>query len=562
VARERESVDVVVIGSGAGGAPAALTLAEAGARVLILEKGPYYSLGDFTHDEVSICRRDFWVPWEHLDPHTIRKGAEPEARVTREGWVSQCVGGGTVHMSGFFYRLHAEDFRLATLTGGLDGAELADWPIDLAELEPFYDLAEVRVGVSGQAGLNPFEVRKRPFPLPPLHPHPAAALVDEAARGLGLTPFPTARAVLSRSYGGRPPCNYCGFCGEYGCENGSKSSVLASLLPPAEASGRCEIRAGCMASRIEVDGQDRVQGVVYLDAQGVERRVQARVVVLAASAIESARLLLLSADGRHPHGLANGTGLVGKHLTLSTFGKGTAILDRAQVAARLGADHMDLPFLQRSLQDDYWNPRLGAALPKGGTHNFLLHHPNPINAGVRMAMDAKWTLWGQPLKEALRRYFHDELWIEFEVFGEFLPVPGSFVDLDPRAKDRWGLPAARISVAHHPVADDVNRLMVRRGLDVLEAMQPRPVKVYPWAWANTTYHLQHGTCRFGDDPGRSVLDRDCQAHEVRNLYVTDASFMPTSGGCPATPTILANSFRVASKIAERFRRGEIARGQV
>jgi len=559
---QREAVDVVVVGSGAGGAPVALCLAEAGARVLVLEKGPYYTVRDFTHDEVSVCRRDFWVPWEHLDPHTIRKAGEPEARVTREGWVSQCVGGGTVHMSGFFYRLHAEDFRLATLTGGVRGAELADWPIDLAELEPFYDLAEVRVGVSGQAGLNPFELRRRPFPLPPLPPHPAAALVDEAARGLGLQPFPTPRAVLSRPYGGRPPCNQCGFCGEYGCENGSKSSVLASLLPLAEATGRCEIRPGCMACRIEVDAEDRAAAVVYFDPAGVERRVGARVVVVAASAIESARLLLLSAGGRHPQGLANGQGLVGKHLTFSTFGKGTAVLDRAAVVARLGGDHLDLPFLQRSLQDDYWNERLGSGLPKGGTHNFLLHHPNPINAGVRLAMDSKWTLWGQPLKDALRRYFHEEIWAEFEVFGEFLPVPGCYVDLDPGVKDRWGLPAARITMAHHPLADDVNRLMVRRGLDVLEALQPKPIRVVPWAWANTTYHLQQGTCRFGDDPSRSVLDRDCQAHEVPNLYVTDASFMPTSGGCPATPTILANAFRVGHKIAERFRRGEIPRGKL
>jgi choline dehydrogenase-like flavoprotein len=552
-----ERVDVVVVGSGAGGAPVAVSLAEAGARVLVLEKGPYYTIRDFTHDEVAICRRDFWIPWEHLDPHTIRRAGEARARVTREGWTSQCVGGATVHMSGFHYRLHAEDFRLRTLTGGLEGAELADWPISLEELEPFYDLAEVRLGVSGQAGLNPFEQRKRPYPLPALHPHPTARLVDEAALGLGLKPFPTARAVLSRAYGARPPCNYCGFCGEYGCENGSKSSVLASLIPQAEATGRCEVRPGSMVFRVLADAQDRAHGVEYFDPHGEVHRVEARVVVLAASAIESARLLLLSSGGRHPHGLANGSGLVGRHLTFSTFGKGTAILDRARCVAKLGAAFMDLPFLQRSLQDDYWNERL--PLPKGGTHNFLLHHPNPINAGVRMCMDSKWTLWGEPLKEALRRYFHEEIWAEFEVFGEFLPVPGCYVDLDPEHKDRWGLPVARISVAHHPAADDANRLMVRRGLDVLEAMRPEPVKVFPWTWANTTYHLQHGTCRFGVDPQASVLDRDCQAHEVANLYVTDGSFMPTSGGCPATPTILANAFRVASRISERFRRGELPR---
>jgi choline dehydrogenase-like flavoprotein len=279
------------------------------------------------------------------------------------------------------------------------------------------------------------------------------------------------------------------------------------------------------------------------------------VVVLAASAIESARLLLLSADGRNPDGLANGSGLVGRNLTFSTFGKGTGIFDRQKLVGHLGPKFFDLPFLLRSFQDDYWNERL--PLPKGGTHNFLLHHPNPINAAVRLAMDSKWNLWGKALKARMNHYFHQEFWIEFEVFGEFLPTPGCMLDLDPDHKDLWGLPVARITMDHHQVADDVNRLMTRKGLDILEAIKPRAEKVYPWAWANTTYHLQHGTCRFGDDPGRSVLDRDCQSHEVKNLYVTDGSFMPTSGGVPATPTIMANALRVADRIAERFRKWDV-----
>ena len=125
----REEADVVVVGSGAGGAPVAATLAEAGARVVILEKGPYYTSQDFVHDEVEICRRDFWVPYLHDDPNTIRKTGSAPAKRTRAGWTSCCVGGATVHMSGFFYRLNRSDFRLAERTGGIRDAEITDWPI-------------------------------------------------------------------------------------------------------------------------------------------------------------------------------------------------------------------------------------------------------------------------------------------------------------------------------------------------------------------------------------------------------------------------------------------------
>ncbi len=553
----KDTVDVVVIGSGAGGAPVALTLAQAGAQVVVLEKGPYYSVRDFTHDEVAICRRNFFIPSIQDDPHTIRKGDETQAHRTIEGWISQCVGGGTVHMSGFSYRFNEKDLRLKSLTGGIADAQLADWPLTLAELTPYYDRAEVLLGMSGQAGTNPFEPPRRPFPLPAVRQHPAALLIDEAGSSLHLHPFPTQRALLSRAYGGRPPCNYCGFCGEYGCENGSKSSMLSTLIPEAEATGRCEIRAGCMACRINVDEHARAHSVEYVQRDGSTREIFARVVVLAASAIESARLLLLSTGNAFPHGLANGSGLVGKNLTFSTFGKSTAIFDRQALTARLGLEGMSLPFLQRSCQDHYWIEKAGLALPKGGTYNFLFHHPNPINAAVRLALDSNWALWGQPLKDRMHQYFHDEIWMECEIFGEFLPWQGCSMDLDPGVKDRFGLPAARISIKHHPADQEVSRWMVKQSMDVFNAIKPAPKQVNAWTWGTTTYHLQGGTCRFGTEPSQSVLDPSCQAHEVKNLYVTDGSFMPTSGGAPATPTIIANSFRVADIIAERFRRKDI-----
>jgi choline dehydrogenase-like flavoprotein len=555
--RFSETTDVVVIGSGAGGAPVAAVLAEAGASVVVLEKGPYYTPRDFVHDEVKICNRNFWVPYPQDDPHTIRKSDDMPARTTTDGWMSQCVGGATVHMSGYFYWLKPSDFQLATLTGGIEGADIADWPISYDELLPYYHLMEARIGVSGRAGVNPFESRTRPFPLPPLRPHPAAQLFDRGARALGLHPYPTPRAITSRVFGRRPPCNLCGLCGDYGCENASKSSTLVTFIPAAESTGRCQVRVKCMARRILADKTDKAVGVEYIDPKGEIRRIGARVVCLAASAVESARTLLISKTNRFPSGLANRNGLVGKNLTFSTFGRGTAKFSREDLVNALGEDGMGLPFLQRSIQDHYFMAEQGLPMPKGGTYNFILQHPNPINAAIRLARDEKYQLFGDAFKKRLKEYFSSELFVEFEIFGEALPWQGTYVDLDPKVRDRFGLPAARITCQNHPAANAVNKKMVGHGLEMLEAMTPRAKRVWAYTWESTTFHLQQGTCRFGRDPSTSVLDPSCQAHEVRNLYVTDGSFMPTSGGVPSTPTIMANALRVASHIRDRFKRREV-----
>ena len=556
----RDEADVVVVGSGAGGAPVALTLAEAGARVVVLEKGPYYTVRDFVHDEIAICHRDFWVPYPSEDPHVLvkgdAKGAAPPAH-TNEYWTGACVGGGTVHMTGYCYRFKESDFRLKTLTGGIPDSDIADWPIPYAEMVPFYDLVDARLGVCGDAAANPFDQPRRPYPLPPLAANPVAELVDEAAHALGFHPYPTPRALLSLPYGGRPPCNQCGFCGDYGCENGAKSSVLATLLPAAEATGRCEIRPRCTARRVIIDANNRAIGVEYVDEKGRPHGVRARVVCLAATAVESARILLLSQTAGFPRGLANNNGLVGRNLTFSTAGKATAIFDRAEIVKRLGEKDLDLPFLQRSAQDDYWNPDAGLPHPKGGTYNFILLHKNAISAAERIFKDRQSRIWGAALKERIRALYHDEFWAEFEVFSEFLPWKGVWMDLDPERKDRFGAPVARIHLRHHKADHEAGRRLVDRGAEILKAIRPSPKTVYTAMWGTTTPHLQHGSCRFGDDPATSVLDRSCQAHEVKNLYVTDGSFMPTSGGVPATLTILANSFRVAHLLRERFLRREI-----
>ncbi|HEY3358307.1 MAG TPA: GMC family oxidoreductase [Polyangia bacterium] len=554
MSRGREEVDVLVVGSGGGGGTLACALAEAGARVLVLEKGPHYSLYDFTHDELAICRRNFFVPYVSDEPHLVRRNGERHQR-TNDGWISCCVGGGTVHMSGFFFRLHRDDLQQRTRLGAPAGSTVEDWPIPYEELARWYDRAEILIGVSGQAGENPFdEPRAGAFPLPPLLAHPAGRRLADAARGLGWHPFTTPRAVLSDAYDGRPPCNYCGFCGSYGCENGSKSSVLSTFIPRALKTGRCRLRAQAMVREITVDENGRARGAVYQDRAGGLHEVRARAVVVACSAIESARLLLLSRSSRFPQGLANSSGLVGKNLSFSLFAAVEADFRRDGGAKSVPVFDGALPWLGVAVQDFYRLPA-AAGGHKGGTLRFDFVHPNPIYNAEHVAKHTDPPLFGQALKDRLRRHFRDTRTLECEIFAEYLPSAETFVELDPDARDRYGLPAARVSVAHHPTDVPVARFLAERAQELFRAMGADEVRVA--AALGTTFVLQHGTCRFGVDPARSVLDPTCRAHDVPNLYVVDGSFMPTSGGVPTTLTIQANALRVADALAGRLTRREL-----
>ncbi len=547
--------DVCVVGSGAGGAPVAHALAQAGFSVVVLEKGPRYERSDFVHDEIAICRRDFFVPSIEDDPHVVvPEGKRP--RRSSMGWIARCVGGGTVHMSGYFYRLHPVDFRMASEFGASEGLSLADWPISYDDLEPWYARVERLIGVSGRAGANRFDPpRSTEYPLPPVRVHPASAFIDRACLGLGYNSFPTPRAIVSEAYQGRSPCLYCDFCGSYGCEVGAKSSTLATLLPMAEATGRCRIEPGAFAVSVEVGAGGRATGCLVRDAGGTERRVRARVVVLACSAVETARLLLLSRSRGHPDGLANSSGLVGRNLQFSSYSGGAGVfrLDRPEEERRILLERH--PFVGRSLQDFYRLPSgTASGLDKGGTIRFGFPHPNPIFTALRLARLEGGLAWGATLKRRMRKHWLETRTIEFEAFADFHPNPGTRVELDPDVVDRWGLPAARIHLAVPPVHVRAGEFLQARGLEVLEAAGAD--EVLPGDVAGVTGHLVHGTCRAGTDPARSVVDRDGRAHDVDNLYVSDGSYFPTSGGVPTTLTILANALRIGEAIAERGRRGD------
>src|SRR5262249_772241 len=316
-------VAFVGVGGGGAGAVVAKELATAGLQVVALEQGPYLHEGDFEHDELKFKHifappaigRDVLTRDHVLQPDTFRKTEKEKAVVVPFAEYGRCVGCGTVHFTGNYWRFHEIGFNERSKWGELPGTGLADWPITYADLEPYYTRAEWELGVSGLAGANPFDPpRSRPYPLPPLPIKPSGVLLEIGAKKLGWHPAPAPMAVISKSYRGRSACQHCGCCEYFGWEWKAKSSTLATMITEAERTGRCEIRPNSYVRRVQTDSRGRVTGVMYFDAQKREIMQRAKAVVLCANGAETPRLLLMSASNLFPSGLANSSGAVGKHL--------------------------------------------------------------------------------------------------------------------------------------------------------------------------------------------------------------------------------------------------------
>ncbi len=554
--------DVCVIGSGAGGGPVAYTLAKAGYSVVVLEKGPWFTERQFFKDELACCRRSVYTPKLKDEQHVIedrgRDGAWRAVPTSRSGWDfwnGNCVGGSSNFMSGFFYRLKPKDFRLLTEFGSIEGANIADWPIAYEDLEPYYAKVESLVGVSGRITPHPnAEPRSTDdFPYPPTAEHPIAREIDAACVALGLHSLPTPRAILSRPVGKRRSCEYSGYCGSYGCSSGAKGSARAALLDAAQATGRLEIRPGAKVQRLISGPDGNVTQVEYADPAGAVHQVDAGIYIVACQAIESARLLLHSTGPKHPSGLGNHYGQVGKNLLFSAGGAGTADFDYAGMEnARAEALKSRGPFVNRGLQDWYFidDKALGGRA-KGGTIDFLLRHPNPIAKAWRLKWDGDDLVWGEALQRRLKSVFTSAQYLRFETFCDWLPTDDCFVALDPEVKDKWGMPVARVRIGYHPHDLKIGRYLTDKAKMVAEKMGASRIRSS--VSGSPPQNLVAGGCRFGTDPKTSVLNPDCRVHDVENLYVTDGSFMPTGGSVPYTWTIYANAFRVADRILARAR---------
>lgn len=360
--------DVCIIGSGAGASPVALTLAQAGYHVVVLEKGPWLKEEDFYKDELACCRRSVYTPDLKDERHVIEDydgkddqgnykwAAESTTESGWDFWNGNMVGGSSNLMSGYFYRFKPQDFRLYSTFGSIKEANVVDWPIEYSDLEPYYTKVETEVGVSGQVMVHPFaEPRStKDFPYPPTGEHPISAMFDTACEQMQLHSLRTPRAILPHAVGQRRGCEYSGFCGSYGCSSGAKGSARAALLDRAVATGQCQIISEARVNRLISDTKGKVVAAEYIDKSGMTHKVDASIFVVACQAIETSRLLLFSTGPKHPNGLGNNRGQVGRNLLFSAGGSGYGDfpyhkldVDTAAALKTRG------PFVNRSLQDWY-----------------------------------------------------------------------------------------------------------------------------------------------------------------------------------------------------------------
>jgi len=550
--------DVVVIGSGASGGAVAYTLCKAGYKVAVLEKGRLIQRDEFSKDELAYCRRDLVTPNLFDEYHTIEEKVDGKwvSTPTYESgwsfWNGNMVGGSSNLMSGMLHRIHPDDFRLKSKYGEIEGANVVDWPISYEDLEPYYDLTEELVGVSGYYEKHKFEPprSRAQFTQPPTKENTVVKLLDKSCQNLGIKSSVTPRAVLSQDKEERNACYYSNFCGSYGCSSGAKSSSREALIKPALATGNLTLMSNTHVKSLHTSKKDEVDYAVAIDTiSGKERQIKGKLFVVAAQAHESARLLLNSANKYHPDGLANSSGEIGKNLLFSGGGSGQGELHKNSLKEIKFKELMTMGlFVNRSVLDwyfvdDWWDGKF-----KGGSVEFMFEHQNIISRAGKHNIENGKLIWGKALGDKIVKRFTQQKSIRFEIFNDWLPNDDCFVSLDETYKDKYGMPVGKLRLEGHPQDVKVGKYIAKKCEGILEEMGAK--NIYSSITSGASQNLVAGGCRFGNDPKTSVLDKNCKAHDVNNLYVADASFMPTGGSVAYTWTIYANAFRVADEIVK------------
>ncbi len=562
IRRQEKVWDAVIVGSGAGGGMAAHTLAHGGAQVLVLEAGPlWYSTEDsamlqWAYDSPRRGASTHERPFGEFDACLGGWNLDGEPYTTAPGtkfrwWRARMLGGRTNHWGRISLRFGPYDFKHKSRDGLGD-----DWPIAYEDVSPYYDRVDQLIGVFGSHENLPNEPDG--LFLPPPKPRCYELLVKQAADRLKVTCIPSRLSIITRSINGRPACHYCGQCSR-GCKTNSNFSSPGVLLGPALTTGRLTIEPNAMVREVLTDARGRASGVAYIDkASGEEREVRARVVVLAASACETSRLLLNSKSTRFPQGLANSSGTVGKYLTDTTGSDLAGIIPKLADGVShnddgVGGMHLYMPWWLNDTKLDFprgyhievWG---GRGMPSygfmGGIQSF------PGGGG-----------YGRALKDEYRKYYGTV--VGFSGRGEMIPNDDSYCEIDPDVVDRWGIPVLRF----HWKWSDHEIKQVKHMQETFKALIDemggtllwQPGKAEDDYGISTGGSIIHelGGARMGADPKTSVVNASCQAHDVKNLFVADGSPFVSQADKNPTWTILALSMRTSRHILDLSKRGEI-----
>lgn len=565
-----ERFDAVIVGSGAGGASAAYVLTSAGLDVLILEAGdnnfpglddpaPGQPLPRYGNDELKGAIRRFDRHDPVVEPRTFRVADTVAAHADEDvNLLNRTVGGTTVHADMKYPRFTAVDFRLASAladAGRLPAdASFVDWPLTYDELEPWYVEAERITGVAGADGADPFAShRSAPYPLPPSAEMYVGRLLSYGARRAGYTPFNYPAAINSRPYPPipalqRPACVNCGFCSGFGCPNNAKGSAAVTTLRAALLSGHCQLRFNCHARRLLAGGGGgTIAAVEYLDPDGAPRTVAGDRIILAASAMESVRLLLLSdlplADGPAFH--------LGRHMLFHYQTIGVGIFRQRLHGERGQA-------VTNGISDLRGVAEGGAALhpdgrPLGGVVEFgTSSEPIGTAKSARQSLDVAANvpaLRDTTLKRLLiESPFHAHIAVAI-MQAEDAPQARNRVDLDPDVRDVHGLPVVRLTYANHRFELDAAAFYRPALVHIMELAGAQFGFIDPTAGPPRTRHVLGGL-RMGVDPAESVTDPFGRLHGFDNLYCMDGGVMPTGSGYNPTLTLIALALRAAAHVVD------------
>jgi choline dehydrogenase-like flavoprotein len=549
--------DVVVIGSGAGGGTVVHTLTGMGVNVVLLEAGGMFDAAKQSKEHM----------WPYQTPH---RGAGEDGRFyfggMKYGWFeapngywsipgepytvapgnqfswfrSRVVGGRTNHFGRIFLRFADYDFKPYSR----DGLG-ADWPITYEELAPWYDKAESFIGVHGTKE----GVRSAPdgifMPPPALRVH--ETLIQKACGSLGIPVIPARKAMITRAHNGRAACHYCGQCGR-GCVTASAYSSSQVQIFPAMKTGKLQIITGAMARELIVDTDGKVKAVSYIDkSTREEKQISCRTVVVAASACESARLLLNSKSSLFPNGLANSSGVVGRNLTDSV-----AVSVRGQIPAlenlmRYDTDgirgmHVYIPWWLYDKKNDF--PR-GYHVELGGGF-----------AMPSVGMFRTRSGFGKELKAKNRHNYGS--YVGFTGRGEMVPNENSYCEIDPNVTDEYGIPVLRFHFQWSDYDKKQAAHMRETFTSIIEAMHGRPESITSTEMTvgGEVIH-ETGTIRMGSDPSKSALNKYGQAHDVKNLFVADAAPFVSNPDKNPTLTIVALAWRLSEYLGEELRKGNV-----
>ena len=516
---------IVVIGSGAGGGTLANELCQKGISVVLLEAGARQSIESFVNDEWDSFGQLAW-----LDKRTT----SGSWRVARDfaglpAWICKTVGGSTTHWAGASLRFQEHEFRVRSEYGEVEGANLLDWPLTLQELEPYYDKAEDKLGVTRTNGI------------PGLPGNNNFKVMYAGAKRLGYKDVHTGRmAINSRPRDGRSHCLQIGFCFQ-GCKSGAKWSTLYTEIPKAEETGKLDLRPESHALQIQHDDSGKVTGVLYADKDGNQQVQKARAVCVAGNSIETPRLLLNSASSRYPDGLANASGQVGRnymrHMTGSvyaTFDKPVNMYRGTTMAGIITDESRHDPSINapsRGFVGGYEMETLGLGLPFMGAF---------LDPGM----------WGREFAAAMDLYENTAgMWL----VGEDMPQESNAITLHPEETDQHGLPVPNVHFDDHPNDIAMRSHAYKRGSAVYEAVGATKT------WETPPYPSTHnlGTCRQSAKPEDGVCNGFGQTHDIANLFISDGSQFTTGGAENPTLTIVTLAIRQADYIADQMGKNTI-----